>query len=223
MDPSKCSNYKIKKIESNSAKCDLSTKVVIIGDCQVGKTSIANRLIKNIFSPEYNPTSGYNFHPYIINVDDTNIKFQIWDMSGDKNYRSALFNLYKNAAFGILVYSITDKSSFENLGEWISELKKNGADYNKIILLGNKVDDEKNRDVSFEEGKNVCQKYDLELFMEISCADGFSSPNFIEIIAAKLYEDYILSNDKTDNTPFNTTESVKLSVASRRQGFGCCK
>ena len=220
MDLKKNSNYKIQILE-NSENYDISSKVMIIGDCQVGKSSLVKKLTKKSFSDKYIPTSGYDFYPYIIKIEDKYIKFFIWDMCGMESYRSALFSLYRNATIGILVYSITDLESFKNLDNWIIELKKSAAN-TKIILLGNKCDEEEKRQVTYNEGSEICKKYNLEFFMEVSAKNGFASPNFLEIVSINLYEEFLLLGDKTDSTLFNMTQSIKLSEEGRNKRIRCC-
>ena len=221
MDPERFKNYKIKKIENSKTKCDITSKIEIVGDSKVGKTSITKKLINNNFKSEYTPTKGYEFYPYIIKIEDIFIKIQLWDMCGAENYHSALLNLYRNASIGVLVYSISDYKSFENLDTWINEMKKY-APYSKIILLGNKSDEEEKREVSYDDGKKIYQKYNLDLFMEVSAKNGFISPNFLEIAAIDLYEESLTQSDKTDNTAFNNSESITLSKICGKQKVRCC-
>ena len=148
-------NYKTEIITDPNIKNDLFAKVEVVGDLEVGKTSILKRLTKNEFSQEYNPTLGYEFSPYLVKINNQIIKLQIWDMCGNDNYRSILLNLYRNASVGILVYSVCSRKSFNNLENWIEQLKKYALPGSKIILLGNKSDDEENREVSYEEGKEI--------------------------------------------------------------------
>ena len=179
---------------------------------EVGKTSILKKITQNEFSEEYTPTLGYEFNPYLIKVNDTILKLQIWDMCGNENYRSVLLNLYRNASLGILVYSVTSKKSFNNLDNWISQLKKYALPGSKIILIGNKSDDEENRVVTYEEGKEICEKNNLEFFMEVSAKNGFESPNFLELAAISLYKDYELHKDDNDMSLslMNRGESIML-------------
>lgn len=215
-------NYKTQIIDNFNISHDMLSKVEILGDCQVGKSSISKQLSKNSFSSEYTPTSGYKIYPYVIKIEDKYIKFQIWDMCGKETYRTPLFNLYRNSNLGILVYSITDCKSFKNLDNWIIEMKKSSPS-TKIILLGNKCDEEEKRQVTYNEGKEICQKYNLEFFMEISAKKGFSSPNFLEIASINLYEEFLLLGDKTDSTCFNMSESVRLSDEEDiKKSIRCC-
>ena len=213
--------YKTEIVKNLNTKNDLFAKVQVVGDLGVGKTSIFKRLINDEFCEKYTPTHGYEFYPYLVKVNNTTIKFQIWDMCGADSYRSVLLNLYRNATFGILVYSVCSRHSFNNLDNWITELKKCALPNSKIILIGSKCDDQENRVVSFEEGKEICKKYNLELFLEISAKNGFSSPNFLEKIAIILYKD---SKDDPESTLNNKDSSMSLMLDkdSIQKRNNCC-
>ena len=218
-------NYKTEIIKDVNTRNDLFAKVNIIGDAKVGKSTIISRLIKDKFKEEYSPTSGYEFSTYLIKVNNMVLKMQLWDMCGDENYRSALFNLYRNTVVGILVYSVCSRESFNNLETWITNLKKYALPWSKLILLGNKCDDEDKREVSYEEGKKISKKYNLFFFMEVSAKEGFKSPNFLELAAISLYEDY--ENNKDDDndisaTLLNRTESIMLAGTRVKKKDMCC-
>jgi len=216
--------YITETIKDQNTKNDLFAKVEVVGDLEVGKTSILKRLTKNEFSEEYIPTLGYEFNPYLIKVNDSILKLQIWDMCGSENYRSVLLNLYRNATLGILVYSVCSRDSFNNLENWISQLKKHSLPGSKIVLLGNKCDDEEHREVSYEEGKEVCDKNNLEFFMEVSAKKGFDSPNFLELGAIALYKEYELHKDDNDTSIslMNRGESIMLDKNARKKNSNCC-
>ena len=218
-------NYKTEIIKDVNTRNDLFAKVNIIGDAKVGKSTIISRLIKDKFKEEYSPTSGYEFITYLIKINNMVLKMQLWDMCGDENYRSALFNLYRNTVVGILVYSVCSRESFNNLETWITNLKKYALPWSKLILLGNKCDDEDKREVSYEEGKKISEKYNLFFFMEVSAKEGFKSPNFLELAAISLYEDY--ENNKDDDndisaTLLNRTESIMLAGTRVKKKDMCC-
>ena len=215
--------YKTEIIKNAKEKSDLFAKVEVVGDLEVGKTSILRRLIQNEFIEEYTATVGYEFNPYLVKVNNTIIKFQIWDMCGNENYRPVLLNLYRNALLGVLVYSVCSRESFKNLETWIPQLKKSALPNSKIILIGNKNDDEEKREVSFEEGKLLCEKNKLELFQEISAKNGFSSPNFLELAAISLYKDYELHKEDDESfTLNNKDESIMLDLEYKKHNSRCC-
>ena len=218
-------NYKTEIIKDLNTRNDLFAKVEIIGDVKVGKSTILSRITKDTFREEYSPTVGYEFSTYLIKVNNIVLKMQLWDMCGDENYRSVLLNLYRNTVVGILVYSVCSRESFNNLETWITNLKKCALPWSKLILLGNKCDDEEKREVTYEEGKKICDKYDLLFFMEVSAKEGFNSPNFLELAAISLYQDYE-NNKENDNdisaTLLNRTESIMLAGTRVRKKDTCC-
>ena len=218
-------NYKTEIIKDLNAKNDLFAKVEIIGDVKVGKSTILSRITTDTFKEEYSPTVGYEFSTYIVKVNNIVLKMQVWDMCGDENYRSVLFNLYRNTVVGILVYSVSSRESFNNLETWITNLKKCALPWSKLILLGNKCDDEDKREVSYEEGKNICDKYNLLFFMEVSAKKGFNSPNFLELAAISLYQDFENNRDDDNDisaTLLNRTESIMLAGNRVNKNDSCC-
>ena len=219
-------DYKTEIIKDKNVKNDLFAKVEVVGDLEVGKTSIIKKITQNVFNEEYTPTLGYEFNPYLVKVNDIILKLQIWDMCGNENYRSVLLNLYRNACLGILVYSVCSRQSFNNLENWITQLQKYALPGSKLFLLGNKCDNEQKREVSFEEGKQICEKYNLDLFMEVSAKNGFESPNFLEKAAIILYKDYELNKDNTDLSMslMNRGESVMLerNQIKKKDDSNCC-
>lgn len=90
-------------------------KLIIIGDCAVGKTNILMRYCENSFKTNYSATIGVDFKVKSIQVDDTKIKMQIWDTAGQERYRNIAQTYYKGAAGIILTYSVSDEKSFQNV------------------------------------------------------------------------------------------------------------
>jgi small GTP-binding protein len=108
-------------------------KIVIVGDPLTGKTNLMTRFTQNIFSEELKPTIGLESKIRTIN----NMKLQVWDISQTKN--TIMSTYYRNACTVLITFDLTNRSSFENLPNWISEVKK----YNTkaiIVLVGTKSD-----------------------------------------------------------------------------------
>jgi small GTP-binding protein len=213
--------YKTEIIKNKDSKFDFIIKVEFVGDSRVGKTSLLNKLINNEFNEEYSPTKGYEFNIYLIKVNDITIKFQIWDMSGAENYRTSLLLLYRNAILGFLVYSVCSRESFNNVENWIKKLRQK-APLAKIILLGNKCDKIDEREVSYEEGKEICEKYNLEYFMEISAKNDLKGLNFMEIGAIALYKEYENNGNEISGGILNESIMLNYSNASSKFKDPCC-
>ena len=106
----------------------LVVKISLIGETAVGKTSIINKYIKNYFNDAQTSTTGAQFSTRLISLceEKISLRLEIWDTAGQERYRSLAKVIYKNASVIILVYDITNRSSFEELKNfWIDEVKNN--------------------------------------------------------------------------------------------------
>ena len=104
----------------------LSIKIVLLGYVAVGKTSLINRYVSNIFSTDAPSTQGASYSCKVINYQkySQNVKLDIWDTSGQEKYRSLNKLFYKDAKIAILVYDITNKDSFDELKNyWFNQLE----------------------------------------------------------------------------------------------------
>lgn len=96
-------------------KNEYLVKLIIIGDCAVGKTNILMRYCENNFKTNYNATIGVDFKVKSIQVGSTKVKMQIWDTAGQERYINIAQTYYKGAAGIILTYSVSDEKSFKNV------------------------------------------------------------------------------------------------------------
>ena len=112
-------------------------KVVLIGNCNCGKTSIISRIDKNTFTNEYISTEGITDHSTeltYVEFNNTTLRMELWDTAGQEKYRSLTNIIYKDADATILVYDITNNESFTALKEyWLGEVKENCP--NNISML----------------------------------------------------------------------------------------
>ena len=170
---------------------DFSFKIIVIGNSGVGKSSLSIQAARHTFAENYFATVGVEFFTMNIKYEDKVIKLQIWDTCGQEIYRSLISNFYRNSSLAVIVYSIIDSSSFDSIDQWLKELKSNSSPDIKIFLIGNKVDLEDQRVISFEQGKMIQTDYNLDLFVESSARDG-KNTEYIFVEAAKLlYNDYV--------------------------------
>lgn len=122
-------------------KKTLEFKVILLGSVSVGKTSIADRFINNYFKENYKCTIQAEQRAKIINEDsNTVIKLNIWDTTGQEKFRSLTRQFYRDTDGAIIVFDLTSKQSFEQLSDWIEDLKSYGPGDAEIIIIGNKSD-----------------------------------------------------------------------------------
>jgi len=170
---------------------DLSFKVIVVGNSAVGKTCLTTKATKNIFLDNHQSTIGFEFFSFMIKIDNKIIKLQIWDTCGQETYRSLISNFYKTSSLAFILYSITDRKSFEDIEKWVKELRTNCSPDIKIILIGNKNDLEEYRIISKSEGENLCKKFGFEYFIETSAKTGNNAKEIFVKSAMILYKDFL--------------------------------
>ncbi len=130
---------------------DYLFKVVLVGDAEVGKTSLTTRFAYGTFTDGYISTLGVDFIVKSIPIDNYIIKLQAWDTAGQERYSGVRPIYYRGAKGALLVFDITMRQSFVNVEKWFNQIRKySGADV-PIVLVGNKLDLSESRVVSTDE------------------------------------------------------------------------
>ena len=168
-------------------------KLIVIGDSGVGKTCLALRAAKDIFTETNPSTIGFEFLGLYIKYDNQIILLQIWDTCGQEAYHSLISKFYKNTNACVIVYSIADKTSFQHCEMWLNEMKNNAPADTKSILVGNKMDLNDNRQVSKEEALKFKLDKEIDLVFESSAKHGDNSQEIFKEIAKMLYKNFIKS------------------------------
>ena len=104
-------------------------------------------------------------------MNDQGYRSQIWDTAGQENVRSITRAYYKNSVCAMVVYDITSRDSFEHVQNWLQDIKDQSPKTVLIVLIGNKIDLEENRVVSYDEGSEFAIKNGL-IFEETSAKTG---------------------------------------------------
>ncbi|XP_015748116.1 PREDICTED: ras-related protein Rab-3C-like isoform X2 [Acropora digitifera] len=131
---------------------DESLKILVIGDSDVGKTSLVFRFVDGSFSSQFVPTVGIDFKSKTIVWNDKRIQLQIWDTAGQERYRSITTSYFRGAAGFVIMYDIRNEVSFNGVQEWVSQIKTYSGPEAKKILVGNMTDEEKEREVTIKKG-----------------------------------------------------------------------
>ncbi len=167
--------------------------IFLLGDSLTGKTSIVNSFFGVSFSEQQMKTIGID--NYIKEIELKNrkkIKIQIYDTAGQEQYRSNAFTILKTKCEGIvLIYSITDEDSFNNIFEyWINEL--NGIiELSKypIYFIGNKCDLDEERLITHEQGENASTKYKFK-FMETRAKTNINIQELFTNISQDIFDTF---------------------------------
>ena len=173
---------------------EYTIKVLIAGDSSVGKTNIVYRFIDNKFNQQYMVTTGMDLKTTTIDVKGKKIRIQLWDTAGQEKYRAITRNLFLKVQGFLLVYDITNKESFHNLGAWIKLIRDECGSHMPIVLVGNKNDLEEQRSTTKDEAMDFAKEEKID-YIETSSKSGENIAKAISLIVEKVLESSEMVND----------------------------
>lgn len=115
------------------------TRVVILGDSAVGKTSLCKKITSDVFNEDYISTIGVDFFSQILRYQEKNFKVQIWDTAGQERFRNIITPYINTSKICLVVFDYNNLHSFKNIVYWIDKIKELNKE-SEIILVGNKND-----------------------------------------------------------------------------------
>jgi small GTP-binding protein len=131
-------------------------KFIIIGDHEVGKTSIVRRFVENKFSSDYRATIGLNIVSHAIEFLGNEVKFSIWDIGAQKYFKRFRRTYYTGSQAAFIVFDLTNKDSYDHVKEWFNEIDSFLETKElPIVIIGNKSDLEQERVISYQEGVDM--------------------------------------------------------------------
>ena len=158
-----------------SDQYDYLFKVVVVGDGGVGKTALTLRFSRDFFDESYKMTIGVDFHVKTIEVETNEgpirAKLQLWDTGGQERFSSIRPMYYRGSLGAVLVFDLTNPTSFEHLPKWIEEIRANVKADIPILLVGNKSDLVNERAVFLDEINEFTRIFNL-YYMETSAKTG---------------------------------------------------
>lgn len=168
-------------------------KIAVIGDIQVGKTSLMEKFTKNSFNIDYGKTFGVKISMFDCEIESNMIRLLFWDIAGGDNYPFLRLQFYKETRAAIIVFSLEDnelgKESFNHIPEWHKEVTKNCGEI-PVYIFANKVDlvDENKLDES--RIKNLADKNNFRGYYLTSTISGSKISKIFKILSKELYKKY---------------------------------
>ncbi|TFF69358.1 MAG: GTP-binding protein [Promethearchaeota archaeon] len=156
-------------------------KICLLGEANVGKTSLVYRFIENKFRENYKSTLGVNLLKKDFTLKEFgDISAQIWDLGGQESFKS-LRKLYLEGANGaLLVYDTTKEKTFEKLQDWIQDFKQARGN-EPLLLIGNKIDLTDNIKISDSQAQELADTYNMK-YISTSAKTGSNVEDaFIEL------------------------------------------
>lgn len=173
--------------EGSPSTPDRLFKIVFVGNSAVGKTSFLRRFCEDRFSPGMTATVGIDYRVKTVRVDDTQVALQLWDTAGQERYRCITQQFFRKADGVIVMYDLTAKQSFLSVRHWLSSVEEAVGDCIPVLLLGNKIDNEKEREVPRGLGEQLAKENNL-IFYECSAYSGHNTKESLLHLARILQE-----------------------------------
>ena len=150
----------------------MTFKIIIFGDASVGKkTFLKSSNAEDEVGEHTHKSLGANFLSKSLEIDKSKVKLQIFNIKDDYRFRS-LFSMYvKGANGGIIMYDMTNHSSFDHIPKWIYLIRENVGKI-PIILLGGKADLAMDREVNCELAIQISNYLDIDTYLECSSKTG---------------------------------------------------
>lgn len=205
----------------------ITIKLMMIGEQAVGKSSLTKRYTDKIFVPNIMGTAGLDMHKKIVKINDENINVIIYDSAGHERFRKITEVQYKGSDGLILVYDITDNRSFDWIIEWIDKLKSENIPNMEILILGNKIDLNKDRKITENDLIELGNKFNVPI-IETSALTGENVDEAFNKIINNIYNSKTLNIiKKQDDLELKLGESgnekIKIDKNSTiKKKKSCC-
>ena len=194
---------------------DIVYKVLLLGDSSVGKTCFLLIYCDKSFQDAHLSTIGLDYRLKTLTLKNKkNVKLQIWDTAGQDRFRAITKNYYKGANGIILIYDVTSLQTYENVKNWITQIREEANPNVVIYLVGNKIDiPEDSRAVKTLDGQKISDEYQLP-FKEASAKDGKNVNEIFQELVEKIDEVFCKLEQPKD--PKN-----KLYDGGKKKKFFC--
>ncbi|KFM63181.1 Ras-related protein Rab-19, partial [Stegodyphus mimosarum] len=158
-------------------------KLILLGDYNVGKTSIFCRFKNAEFKEDTKLTVGADNHTKVIEVDQQNVTLVLWDTVGTERFRTLTRNYFRNAHACLLVFSGNEPDTLTSLTQWVADAD-NFAENALKVLVANKSD--LTCRTSQEKVKAFAQHHDCDIVFNVSAKTGEGLDDTFKTVAQKL-------------------------------------
>ncbi|EEH60279.1 uncharacterized protein MICPUCDRAFT_8379, partial [Micromonas pusilla CCMP1545] len=115
-------------------------KVVVVGNGGVGKTSMIRRYCRGVFTEDYKKTIGVDFLEKVSYIESVgeDVRLMIWDTAGQEEFDTITRSYYRGAGAAVIVFSTTDRASFDAVRSWKQKLSEEVGDDVATCVVQNK-------------------------------------------------------------------------------------
>ena len=195
---------------------DFIFKVLLLGNSDVGKSSLILRYVEQTWSDVFAPTIGVDFKVKTLDIEDKRVKMQIRDTAGQERFRNVISSYFRGSHGILLIYDITNRDSFKNLENWLIEIEKSASQNVLKILIGNKNDLEDQRDIPSDEGQAFANRNGMQ-FIETSAKMNTNVTEAFEALAKLMIKFNSQNKTKTEEKKVLNSAGKNLKTKS-----SCC-
>ena len=191
-------------------------KICLIGDTDVGKTTLSKRYVDGNSPDNTTPTIGASFLQKRLTVDGIELSLQIWDTAGQERFRSMATMYYRNAKAAICVFDVSNEESFNRVASWLSDLRQNADPEVVVTIVGNKCDKKPSFDLA------TCARFAEEPNVKFFKASALTGENVDEVfneLASRVSEVYVPQLERQEA---HQKETLRLKSQKRSNKKGCC-
>ena len=184
---------KVQKIKIQSG--EYAYKLILGGDGAVGKTSMVHRFVEDDFASDYKSTIGTSIMKKECEFDglESKVRFVIWDLAGQSQFKRVRHSYAANAEAGILVFDVTRRDTFDNINLWHKETVEVSPEIS-LILVGNKIDLVDSRVVSTADGEGKAKELGLAYF-EASAKTGENIEDAFRMLALQIIKKFVVAQE----------------------------
>ncbi|KAI5954834.1 SEC4 [Candida theae] len=204
---------------ASSKAYDSIMKLLLVGDSGVGKSCLLLRFVEDKFNPSFITTIGIDFKIRTIESKGKKIKLQVWDTAGQERFRTITTAYYRGAMGIVIIYDVTDSRSFENVENWFQTVSQHANEDAQIFLVGNKCDDDVNRQVSKEQGEDLASKLHVP-FLEASAKSNENVDAIFYELAGIIQEKHV--NDDAGAATGGGAGGIDVSQGNSGVKNNCC-
>lgn len=161
---------------------DRSIKCTVLGEENVGKSSIIKRYTLNTFNNTYTPTIGVEFTQQYLNTNGYITKFSIWDTAGQMKFTSVIRAYTKYSHVYMIVFDVTSTNPISNVQKYIDMAERWGHEPFWVVLVGNKCDATDERKISYDEALKFANSNGIK-YIEVSAKNNINIDSLFHMAA----------------------------------------
>ena len=201
---------------------DYLFKLLLIGDSGVGKSCLLLRFADDTYTESYISTIGVDFKIRTIELEGKTVKLQIWDTAGQERFRTITSSYYRGAHGIIVVYDVTDESTFANVKQWLQEIERYACEGVNKLLVGNKADLTSSKAVDFDAAKQLADELGIP-FLETSAKDATNVEQAFLTMAKQIKDRMGVSAMQNGSAGKSSSRSARARVCSPRTTAAAAK